>query len=126
MARAVPWGGLATKGEAGPRHLLIADVELGPDLVDMRVLGTALPEETLQLKGSGGTVILSLPLLLHLRQQLLGRRVSILEACLRFSGCHFGAKGFSFLSAAGHERGSGLRLAGTEEGNGLYKKEEGI
>nr|XP_030718547.1 sphingomyelin synthase-related protein 1 isoform X2 [Globicephala melas] len=52
----------------------------------MRVLGTALPEETLQLKGSGGTVILSLPLLLHLRQQLLGRRVedgrSPVERCI--------------------------------------------
>ena len=110
------WEGLATKREAESGHLLIADVELGPDLVDVGVLGTAFPEETLQLEGSRSTVILSLPLLLHLRQQLLGRWVDVLEACLRFSGCHFGAKGFSFLSAAGHERGSGLGLAGTELG----------
>lgn len=113
------------KGEALPGHLLIANVEPGPDLVDVGVLRTALPEETLQLKGSGRTVVL--PLHLHLpRQQLFGRQVGILEACLWFSRCHFGAKGFSLLSAAGHERESGLGLAEDRVRESALQKEVGI
>lgn len=84
------------------RHLLVSNVELGPDLVDVGVLGTALPEETLQLEGPRGTVVLRL--LVCLRQQPFGRCVGILKAYLQFSGSHFGAKRFSFLSAAGCER----------------------
>lgn len=97
-------------------------MEPGPDLVDVGVLGTAFPEKPLQLKGSGSAVVLLL-LLLRLQGQPFGTWAGILEACLRVSGCHFGAKGFSFLSAAGYERGSGWGLAGnTKVGNGHYGK----
>lgn len=126
------WGGAGylllgeARGEAWLGHLLIADVELGPDLVDMGVLGTALPEETLQLKGSRGTVVLCFYLPLHLRQQPLGRWVGIFETCLWFSGCHFEAQGFSFVSAIGHERGSGFELAGGRGRERPLQKEVGI
>ena len=73
-----------SQGDVRARNLLITDVEPGPDLVDVRVLGTALPEEALQLEGTRSTVVLSLSLLL-LQGQPLGRGVGILEACLCIS-----------------------------------------
>lgn len=73
-----------SQGDVRARNLLITDVEPGPDLIDMRVLGTSLPEEALQLEGTRGAVVLSLFLLL-LQGQPLGRGVGILEACLCIS-----------------------------------------
>lgn len=113
-------------GGAWPGHLLVTDVELGPDLVDVGVLRTALPEETLQLEGSGGTVVICFCLPLHPWQQPLGRWVGILDACLWFSGCHFGATGFSFLSGIGHERGSESGLAGDRGRDWSLQKGVGI
>lgn len=42
----------------GSRHLLISDVEVGPDFIDMSVLRASFPEESLQFKCTWGTVIL--------------------------------------------------------------------
>lgn len=113
-------------GGAWPGHLLVTYVELGPDLVDVGVLRTALPEETLQLEGSRGTVVVCFCLPLHLWQQPLGRWVGIPDACLRFSRCHFGATRFSFLSAIGHERGSEFGLAGDRGRDWSLQKAVGI
>lgn len=38
-------------------HLLIADVEVGPDFIDMCVLWAAFPEKPLQIKCSWSTVV---------------------------------------------------------------------
>lgn len=125
------WGGAGclllgeAEGEDWPGDLLVTDVQLGPDFIDVGVLGTAFPEEALQLEGPRGAVVCLL-LLLCLRQQPPGRWAGILEACLRFSGCHFGAKGFAFLSAAGHERKSGLGLAGDRGRKWASQREVGI